>query len=377
MVAHRPFTSAAVCTVSSSANTSMQERLSGMFRFALSTKALVEGERSVDMMIGLLIYLAWHHHYISKSRVYQDLCLLAGMAADLGVYRQSPDTALADVSLALERDRGFLGVYHLCSSLSRKGLNRPSPLRWTDKLREYAESVSRSGVLSSDQGLVPMLELTHILEDLEDGLVLDTDLKRSTMSYACELHSKSANSRLKGLKREYPTLSNDPAFSAAVIDVHYKLMSASETSDTSELIQCACLIKEYLDDILSRPPIMLHQIAISDWTNLLSVLMMLGKVSKPPPNNTGWEAGALTSMLQPATVLDALCGQMASPAPDPLTPRHDILLQGFRSFCEPVRRLVAEGAASASDLTSLSEANGVHLGSLTESGILNKFMRVR
>ena len=122
---------------------------------------------------------------------------------------------------------------------------------------------------------------------------------------------------------------------------------------------------------------MLHQIAITDWTNLLGVLMMLGKVSKSLPNNAGWEAGALTSMLQPAAVLDALCGQMASPAVDPLTPRHEPLLQRLRSFCECIKKDVAEGGASTGDLSASHEANGVEIGGISEDGILNSFMRGR
>lgn len=376
MIGNRPFTTAAVCTVSSPSNVSAQERLSGMFRFALSNKALVEGERSVDMMIGLLVYLAWHHHYLSKPQIYQNLCLLAGMATDLGLYQLTPATPLQDVNLAIERDRTFVGVYYLSSVLSMKGLCRTSPLRWTDKLRQDAENVSRSNALPTDESLVQMVELAHILQDLEDGSSRHVDLKRSSINYSYELHAKSASSRLKSLKREYPSLSNNPAFSAAMIDVHYKLLSTNDISDTSALIQCAVLIKEYLDDVLSRPPIMLHQIPITDWTNLLSILTMLSKVSKPLPNNAGWEAGALTSMLQPAAVLDALCGQMASPAVDPLTPRHELLLQGFRSFCERLKKDV-EGGASAIDRPLSHNTNGSHAGEYFEEGVLNSFVRAR
>lgn len=328
------------------------------------------------MMIGLLIYLAWHHHYLPKPQIYQNLCLLAAMAIDLGLYRHTLDSAVEDVGLAMERDRAFVGVYYLCSNLCRKGLSRPNPLRWTDALRQCAENVSRSGILPTDPDLVQMLELSHILDDLESGCILDLDLKRSSTSYTYELHAKSASSRLKALKREHPSLSNTPAFSAAMIAVHYKLLSANDTSDTSALIQCAVLIKEYLDDILSRPPITLHQIAMTDWTNLLSILTMLSKVSKPSPNNSGWEAGALTSMLQPAAVLDALCGQMASPAVDSLTPRHEPLLQGFRAFCDRIKMDV-EGDPSVTDRPPSRKLNGPLTGGIIGEGVLNSFIHAR
>ena len=63
---------------------------------------------------------------------------------------------------------------------------------------------------------------------------------------------------------------------------------------------------------------------------------------------------ALTSMLQPAAVLDAICGQMASPAVDPLTPRHELLLQGFRAFCERVKKEVIESTDTHLPVSSMT-----------------------
>lgn len=380
MIARRPFTTAAICTVTTASNTGMQEHLSGMFRFALTTKALVEGERSIDLMIGLLIYIAWHHHYMSKPQIYQYLCLLAGMAANLDLYRQTPRTNVEDIGLVIERDRAFLGCYYICCGLSRKGFNEPNPLRWTDNLRRCAEDVARNGNVPSDQNLISMVELAHVLEGLEDGLH-GVDLKRSTIGYSTEMHAKAAIHRLKSLKREHPSLGSQPAFSAAMIYIHHSLLGASDTPDTSTLIQCACAIKEHLDDVLSRPPIMLHQVAIVDWTNLLEVLVLLAKMAQPLPNNAGWEAGALTSMLQPATILDALCAHMASaPVADPLAPRHEPSLQALRSFCEYVKKHIMDSGLSVTELALPYDANGVHSAygsNILHEGVLNTFMRGR
>ena len=353
MLAQRPFMTAAICTVNAAANSELQGRLSHSVRLALSARAIVEGERNIDLLIGLLIYLAWHHHYLSKQQVYQYLCLLAGMTADLGLYRPTAGGGTVDISPAIERDRAFLGCYYLCTGLSTRGFNKPNPLRWTDNLRQCAENVGRNGSLPSDRNLVAVIELAHAVQEMEDVLQAQADLKRSTVASFVDMHAKATSHRLKGLRRDYPSLNSDLGFAAATIQVHCKLLAASDPPDTSTLIQCACTIKEYIDDILSRTPTLLHQMSLVDWSNLLEILILMAKISKPLPNTGGWETGALSSMLQPDRVLDTICTHMASaPLGDPLAPRHEGLLQWFRAFCDSIKRRIIHDRGGYDDNTS-------------------------
>jgi hypothetical protein len=126
-----------------------------------------------------------------------------------------------------------------------------------------------------------------------------------------------------------------------MINVHQKAMAESEIYDTASLIQCACTIKEYIDDLLSKPPSVFHQMSILDWTDLLNIVILMARISKPPPNSGSWEAGALTSMLPPEEIMDALAVRMASVSgDDPLVPRHEGLVQWFTAFCETVKQQI-------------------------------------
>ncbi|KAK5120950.1 hypothetical protein LTR85_005734 [Meristemomyces frigidus] len=368
MAANRPMTTAAICTVASAAQPEVQERLVHAFRLALSAKVIVQGERTIDLLVGLLIYLAWHHNYMSKQQIYQELYLLAGMAADLGLYRQRPQADRSDVREAVERDRAYLGCYYLCCSLSVMGFNKPSPLRWTDNLRRCAESVAYSGAQPSDRLLLGITELVRTIEDLEDGLRVESSMNRTAMVPYVEMHTKSVSHRLKALKREHPELGGTLGLGAATIHFHHRLLRASETPDTATLIQCACAIKEHLDDILDRPPITLHQVAIVDWTNLLEILVLMAQVAKPLPNTVGWEAGALTSMPQPEAMLYAICNHMASaPVGDSLNPRHEARLQWFRGICDSIKkRILRERIRGSAVDTDDSQYDTVH--SLGQNG---------
>lgn len=341
MAAERPVTTTAICLVASAAQPEVQERLVQAFRLALSSKVIVQGQRSVDLLVGLLIFLAWHHNYMSNQQIYQEMYLLAGMAADLGLYRQAQQTDVSDIAMAIERDRAYLGCYYLCCALSITGFNKPSPLRWTDNLRRCAEKVAYSSSQPSDRFLVGITELVHAVEDLEEALRTETDMKGTTVTHYAQMHAKATNHRLKALKRQHPELGGTLGFGAATIHAHHRLLRASEMPDTAALIQCACAIKEYLDDILARPPVTLHQVAIVDWTNLLEILVLMAQVATPLPSTVGWEAGALSSMLQPDAILDAIYVRMASAQTgDPLAPRHEVQLRWFRGVCEGIKKRI-------------------------------------
>ncbi|KAF2171967.1 hypothetical protein M409DRAFT_63492 [Zasmidium cellare ATCC 36951] len=346
MVAQRPLLTLAICTVASAAYPELQERLSQAFQYALSPKVILGSERSMDLLTGLLVYLAWHHHYMTQPQVYHQLYLLAGLAADLGLYRPRLDPM--DPPSALERDRAFVGCYYLCSSLSAAGFDKPSPLRWTRNLRTCAENAAISGTLSSDRSLVPILELAHALDEMEESIRHDIASQYANPLPYVDLQTKATSQRLKALKREHSSLASSLAFEAAQIHIYHRLLRLSDTPDYPILIQCACAIKEYLENLTSRPPPTLHQLPIVDWAHLLEILVLMARISKPLPNTSSWEAGALASMLQPDVVLDGLWNHANSaPSNDPLAPRHEALLQSLRRVCDGVKRILATGQSGS------------------------------
>ncbi|KAK0364086.1 hypothetical protein LTR91_019247 [Friedmanniomyces endolithicus] len=353
MATDGPLTTVAICTVTSSAHPDTQARLAQAFRHALSATVIIRGERSMDLLQGLMIFLAWHHNYMAKQQIHQLLYLLAGMAADLGLYRQPYETDALNIAAALEQDRAFLGCYYLCCGLSVMGLDKPSPLRWTDNLRRCADHLAISGSHPQDNTLVGIVELVRAIDDLQDTLPSASETKRPSHPAYIDLQTKATTHRLSALQREHPDLAGTPAYTAATLHLHHRLLRATtSTPGTPTLIQTACAIKEYTDDLLARPPIFLHHLAILDWTNLLETLLLLSRISQAPlPKTTagGWETGALSAMLQPKSILDALCAHMAAaPVGEPLAPRHEGLLVWFRGVCEGIKkRILRERAGGA------------------------------
>ena len=338
MINERPFTTLAICVIASPARPNVQQRLAQCFRQALSQKAVVQGDRNLDLLLGLLTYLAWPHHFATTHRVYPLLHLLAGIAADLGYYEQSPMSNTINVADGA-RERAFVGCFHLCCGLSIVGFTRPSPLRWADNLGHWAQSLTSMGMQSTDRQLAGIVDLSRALQDFDEILRTAAGARLATSAGLIELQAKSALQRLRALRSTYPVLGGALAFSAMSLHVYRRVLQFNPTPDTATLFQCACSVKEYLDDVLARPPILMHRLATVEWTHLLEILMLMAKISNSASDAGGWEAGALTSMLQPEAILDSLCAHMSkAPTDDPLAPRQDSQLHWLGSVCENIKQ---------------------------------------
>jgi hypothetical protein len=361
LVAHRPFTTLAICAVSAGASPSLQARLCYTVRVALSTKAIIEGEQNLDILIGLLIFVAWHHHYMDNQQLYQYFCLLAGMAEDLG-------SGLRNSGTSIEQDRAILGCYYLCSQLAPKALGKRNPLRWTDDLRRCADNVARAGSLPSDSNLVAITELALAIDDFSTEVKSD-NLRAPAYTTLVEAHASMTTNRLKSLKHHYPMISANFSLAAALIGVHEKRLAVAP-NNTSVMIRCVCDVSEYIDDLLNRPPTTMHQVAIVDWVNLLHILLLMVDVSKSLSNTgaTGWEAGTVAHMLSPETILDKLCAHVSTaPANDALAPRNDNLVRWFQSFCNAIKRNLIHGQSNRPSDSRFSSINSLPYAAQTAS----------
>lgn len=338
MAADRPVTTVALCAVASGSHPDIRIRLVRSFRLALSTMVLVEGQRNIDLSIGLLVFLAWNHHYMAKHQIYQELCLLAGMATDMGMYCENLASNIPRSPSMIERFRTYLGCYYLCCSLSTIGFNKPNPLRWTDNLRKYAEIVGQFSDMQSDRMLVGIIELVKSIDDFEDSIQAPGIESLRISTQYLTMQARAANNRLSTLKREHPEIASLLTFNGLSTHIIHRLVRASCVPDMGCFIQCAFTIKEYTEDLLARPAATLYRIAIVDWVNLLEILLLMARLTTRLPSNVTWEAGAISSILQPDAILDRIYSHTTSASSeDFLNPRDEAQLLWLRNLCETIK----------------------------------------
>jgi hypothetical protein len=309
----------------------------------MSSKVFILGEKSMDIMLGLLVHVAWSHYSFSHAGLYRNLHLLAAMAADQGLYRS--DQSIDEGQGALERHRALIGSYYLCANLAEFGLAKPNPMGWTDKLSERARNVARTGLLPSDIMMPHILEIARVVDDFHQELRLGTAHRDSASEDFVNLHMRAAGRQLDTVRRNCPTIVGFLGFRTALLQIHHRALRSNLIPAPRALIQCASMVKDQIDDILSQPPSTLHQLSITDWAGLLDTLVLMTRLSRAhfPSSHDKSVADAVASVLQPELIIDAICSKMASaPTDDPMSPRNDMLLRNLFKFCEELRRCISQ-----------------------------------
>jgi hypothetical protein len=337
MIAKRPVTSLAICTVATATNPELRHRLVRTFRHTISTKCILDDERSVDIMGGLFIHTMWHHRYMHKQQIYQYLHLLTGMASEQGLHRHFGVDTISSRQSDREVQLLFLGCYYLCTTLSGLASDRPSPFPWSDHLSNVALRFSFRGPFPSNSNTVNLIELGRYLGDA------DTTIRRSGESSDTSAHNRAwslwHNSeaelrRLKGLIHKFTSITPHPDMQATTIAVSSLVLQNSKHVQTRLLTDMAISIKDYFETILSEPPASLFHFSIIDWTHLLSVIAILMLVLHPRFEK--WEAvpGALRNLLEPEVLLDTIVARMSAV---PAHERHDDLLHWFADLTAKIK----------------------------------------
>lgn len=362
MVAKRPVTCLAICAVATCANTEVRLRLVRAFRHTISAKCIMQGERSIDLMSGLLIHLAWHHRYMANHQMNQFMHLLVGMATDQGLYRQFGHTVFSPSQPDRETQLLFLGCYYVCTTLAGLASGTPPPLLWNDHLYDVARRFSSNGPFANDSNIVPFIEFGRYLGDV------DFTLRSSSESLEIPSHDRSWSlwhsaeaelRRLKALVRQFPIIASHPDVQASRIAISAIVLQNSRHVQTSLLNATAISIKAYFDTILSESTATFVHMSIVDWTHLLSVLAALVLILHP--HFETWEAipGALRSLLEPESVLEALVARLDTPPsheqPEGFFDWFINLLGRIKAKLQNDRSVVSRGRTGSGDVSE-SEA---------------------
>ena len=190
MLQQRPMLMFAVLTVASYDSVLLQLTLSREFRKIVTVKVM-NGEKSLDLLQGLLVFIAWHHHYMDAQAVSIPMLLqiCAGIARDLGL-----DNLSIPIRSPLHRDeprdkeakRAYLGCYYLTSNIGLTEPGRARCMLYSSMLRTYASELASSWEHKSDIILPILVDICQFTEDVqetfasqnEQALIARTQVKR-------------------------------------------------------------------------------------------------------------------------------------------------------------------------------------------------------
>jgi hypothetical protein len=190
LIQQRPLLMFAILTVASYDSALLQLTLSHEFRKVVMVKVM-KGEKSLDLLQGLLVFIAWHHHYMDPQAVSINMLIqmCVGMAGDLGL-DSIPTFASSPFQKQDSRDReakrAYLGCYYLASNLGMMESGRTRSMLYSDTLRIYATELGSAWECKNDSILPILIDTCQFMEDVEEtfrnpseqALVVKCQLKR-------------------------------------------------------------------------------------------------------------------------------------------------------------------------------------------------------
>jgi hypothetical protein len=169
LVQHRPILMFAVLTVASYDSVLLQQTLSREFRKVAMVRIL-SGEKSLDLLQGLLVFIAWHHHYMDAQAVSVPMLLqlCVGIASDLDLDRLPTSPIHREDPRDREAKRAYLGCYYLASNIGLIEAGKSRCISFSTTLRSYASDLASAWEHKTDTVLPIFVDICQFMEDVEE-----------------------------------------------------------------------------------------------------------------------------------------------------------------------------------------------------------------
>ncbi|KAJ5508246.1 hypothetical protein N7527_010389 [Penicillium freii] len=193
----KPLLLLAILKVSSYKNAAAQQILEETYQTAVADQMIFAHNPSMDVLLGLLVALAWSQHQPQHERFSSYLHLAWSIVGDLRLDRLSEThsyysrTAMSKVSSAEnssrhsmnERRRALIGCYMLTSCRSTI-LQKDRMMTRLSYVENHALELLSNAEIASDRCLVQLVKLQQIFERIDDAVVTTANPVREVEMHA-------------------------------------------------------------------------------------------------------------------------------------------------------------------------------------------------
>ncbi|OOO04940.1 hypothetical protein OAory_01112770 [Aspergillus oryzae] len=260
----------AVLTAASSDDIALLRSLDNRFRSVLADRVVNAGEKSLDYLQGLLIYLAWYNlHLRPRSfQSYQYLQIAISMMVDLGLDNEAIEKTEFDRSSPSSNNEALdacLGCYYL-SSLIATGTKRDNMVTLSSNLRGYLLRLSQK------------------------------ECTRGKMMYSCIRLQSAIEAAYKGAERQdvfWPADSqltsdlslNTPSINIARLTLSlleeasiYRLQPALLEFDLLKFQSIMSKGRAFLDYFISVPTSDFANLSFAEWERLIAAIHVITEI---------------------------------------------------------------------------------------------------
>ncbi|KAJ5837131.1 hypothetical protein N7447_003157 [Penicillium robsamsonii] len=361
MCKEQPFVLVAALAAATSSDRKLQKSLGDKFRTCALHAVMVHNERSLDLLNGILVYLAWYHfYYIPKKEQFNQLLHIAiSMVGDLGLNLRPADAMSAKIGLRLahyrkvsthsanhdeffsrEARRAYLGCFYISSVISWVKM-RSNSLQFQSYMIECARSLGQELEHPTDALLLPLVQLQNMAEVNHRSLsAVDNTLLDHMIGRDLELKVQSFQAEFKNWKHLLPLVYQQPngidlACEVAVMHVYEMnivnicapkmqqkmdpFRHSTSSSSTSQirlevLFLCLKSAGQVARNFLSIPVSEYGSLSYIQWSGIIYAITLIYRLTVGIPQLPDWDVRVARTTVDFGFILDALCSRFNSVA---------------------------------------------------------------
>ncbi|MCJ1431004.1 hypothetical protein MMC27_000354 [Xylographa pallens] len=305
----RPVLSMAVIVAASFQSLSQQRMLAGNLLEYLSLHILLRGEKSLDLLQGLLILAAWYQcqFSLSRSAFTSVLQLATGLVSDLGLNQPAAKVDRHNFVLSAingaahgvpaasrqrtnEERRALLGCFYVTSVISAS-FRRIDAVRYTSYIEDCAQVLLAAGEYQSDIDLVARVRLQHIVESIGQSIPFDGPNDAKSTKPPIGLCIRSLRAELHSVKSTLLDLGESSTLRLHyhVVEIHLYEIGLSETHNSSysthplgrlEIIYaCLTALKSFFEAYVAIPNHAYYNLPLFEWIQFAYAIIVLSKLT--------------------------------------------------------------------------------------------------
>ncbi|KAI0130178.1 hypothetical protein BJ170DRAFT_304961 [Xylariales sp. AK1849] len=299
------------------------------FRKVLGLKFVTGGERSLELLQGILVYCAWYpFHLRPKHRqAFQYLKMAAEIAHDLELDQEQTFASQFNTALTPEDFAGFrafLACYYLASVFANSW-SKTSSVPFTSWVAKCCDSLEQRSSLEADHILVWLIRFHHISDEM---LTLQKSYKTSQdqTSYHRGLIRIGLETQLREWQSRIPTnlslmpsirmssLYGDMYLVAAPLMSAFKarLSDAEVPIDPTRLMGTVHTLRAFFECVVTLPPGEMGNFSSADWGHLIMTTILAYRLSLPVDICPSFDASQARQILNFSSYLEQLCKEPES-----------------------------------------------------------------
>nr|POE71801.1 hypothetical protein CFP56_11677 [Quercus suber] len=367
----KPMMLLAIMTVSSWRHRSTQMRLEKRFRTELADRTIVNPRKDLELLQGMLVYLAWSHYFFDAKlqNTASILHLSVSMLSDLRLLQSRPAAALGKASQAVTAEpnenqnrRAVLGCYFLCST--------PTHLKFSNNMTHWCRRFSEQPELESDKTIELLIESRRLLDSIQEASVASDQWHVALMEDRILKPFQDSKARFIYWDTQ-PQRKEHRRQNKIFGRLAHLTGGCNVTSSTQQIAHFSARLdagKAFLDTLASVPTAEFFVISLAEWTHLPRVTMDIAKLSTHDAKHpAAWSVENARDRAQLNLYLDSFCYRMQNlttcapptqPTPDYWLVMKNIMHSASDWYREKTNKNIAASSAETLSLTDLRASDG-------------------